>query len=236
METVKRLDYHSLIRLTLIPFFIAKTTSKQVYMDYYLSPTHRQRFELEIKNSQFITTVCRTQGRDAAKQFIAEIRNEFPDANHNCWAFVAGAPNNVHLWDQSDDGEPKGTAGKPMLNVLQHSDFGEITLVVTRYFGGIKLGAGGLVRAYSQAVQEALTQTEYENIYPRRPVQLKIAYPLLGKVEYWLEQSDIEVTDKTYSDSIILDLAVIERTWPEQQTALTDLCQGSLTLIEPDNA
>ncbi|MGR0278556.1 YigZ family protein [Marinomonas dokdonensis] len=205
-------------------------------MDYYLSPTHTQRFDLEIKNSQFITHVARTKGRDAAKAFVDQIKQEYPDANHNCWCFVAGVPNNAHLWDQSDDGEPKGTAGKPMLNVLQHSDFGETTLVVTRYFGGIKLGAGGLVRAYSQAVQEALSQTISENIYPRSPVQLKIAYSLLGKVEYWLEQSDIEIDNKTYSDSIIIDLAVIERTWPQQKVALIDLCQGSLTLIEPDKA
>lgn len=203
-------------------------------MDYYLSPTHTQRFDLEIKNSQFITTVSRTKGRDAAKAFIGEMRNRYPDANHNCWTFVAGAPNNVHLWDQSDDGEPKGTAGKPMMNVLQHSNCGETTVVVTRYFGGIKLGAGGLVRAYSQAVQEALSQTEFENIYPREPVQLTIAYSLLGKVEYFLEHSDIEISNKTYTDSIVIDLAVIERTWPEQKQALTDLCQGSLTLIEPD--
>lgn len=205
-------------------------------MDYYLSPTHTQRFELEIKNSQFITHVARTKGRDAAKAFIEQIKQRYPDANHNCWCFVAGVPNNAHLWDQSDDGEPKGTAGKPMLNVLQHSDFGETTIVVTRYFGGIKLGAGGLVRAYSQATQEALSQTLSENIYPRSPVQLKIAYSLLGKVEYWLEQSDIEIDNKTYSDSIIIDLAVIERTWPQQKVALTDLCQGSLTIIEPDKA
>lgn len=204
-------------------------------MDYYLSPTHTQRFDLEIKNSQFITTVCRTNGRDAAKAFIEKMRQRYPDANHHCWAFIAGMPNNAHLWDQSDDGEPKGTAGKPMLNVLQHSNFGETTVVVTRFFGGVKLGAGGLLRAYSQAVQEALSQTEYENVYPRSPVQLKIAYSLLGKVEYWLEQSDIEITNKTYSDSIVIDLAVIERTWPEHKIALTDLCQGSLTLIEPDN-
>ena len=121
-----------------------------------------------------------------------------------------------------------------MLNVLQHSNFGETTVVVTRYFGGIKLGAGGLVRAYSQAVQEALSQTEHENIYPRSPVQLVISYPLLGKVEYWLEQSDIEINNKTFSDNIVIDLAVIERTWPEQKQTLTNLCQGSLTLIESD--
>lgn len=203
-------------------------------MDYYQSPTHEQRFDLEIKNSQFITTVRRTRGRTEAKAFIDEMKQRYPDANHNCWAFVAGAPNNVHLWDQSDDGEPKGTAGKPMLNVLQHSNFGEITVVVTRYFGGIKLGAGGLVRAYSQAVVEALDQLKWQEIYPRHTVSIKIAYPLLGKVEYWLDNSDIDVEDKQYAEDIVIQLAVIARTWPEQKQALIDLCQGSITIIEND--
>lgn len=203
-------------------------------MDYYQSPTHEQRFDLEIKNSQFITTIRRTRGRDEAKAFIEEMNLRYPDANHNCWAFVAGAPNNVHLWDQSDDGEPKGTAGKPMLNVLQHSNFGEITVVVTRYFGGIKLGAGGLVRAYSQAVVEALDQVVWEEIYPRQTVFIKIAYPIMGKVEYWLENSDIDVEDKQFGESIDITLAVIERTWAEQKQALIDLCQGNITIIESD--
>ncbi|WP_333705072.1 YigZ family protein [Vibrio hepatarius] len=203
-------------------------------MDYYQSPTHEQRFDLEIKNSQFITTIRRTRGRDEAKAFIEEMNLRYPDANHNCWAFVAGAPNNVHLWDQSDDGEPKGTAGKPMLNVLQHSNFGEITVVVTRYFGGIKLGAGGLVRAYSQAVVEALDQLVWEEIYPRQTVFIKIAYPIMGKVEYWLENSDIDVEDKQFGENIHITLAVIERTWAEQKQALIDLCQGNITIIESD--
>lgn len=203
-------------------------------MDCYQSPTHEQRFDLEIKNSQFITTIRRTRGRDEAKAFIEEMNLRYPDANHNCWAFVAGAPNNVHLWDQSDDGEPKGTAGKPMLNVLQHSNFGEITVVVTRYFGGIKLGAGGLVRAYSQAVVEALDQLVWEEIYPRQTVFIKIAYPIMGKVEYWLENSDIDVEDKQFGENIDITLAVIERTWAEQKQALIDLCQGNITIIESD--
>ena len=203
-------------------------------MDYYQSPTHEQRFDLEIKNSQFITTIRRTRGRDEAKAFIEEMNLRYPDANHNCWAFVTGAPNNVHLWDQSDDGEPKGTAGKPMLNVLQHSNFGEITVVVTRYFGGIKLGAGGLVRAYSQAVVEALDQVVWEEIYPRQTVFIKIAYPIMGKVEYWLENSDIDVEDKQFGENIDITLAVIERTWAEQKQALIDLCQGNITIIESD--
>lgn len=203
-------------------------------MDYFLSPTEPQRFDLEIKNSQFITTVAHTRGREAAKAFIQQIRERYPDARHHCWAFVAGTPNNVHLWDQSDDGEPKGTAGKPMLNVLQHSDFGETTVVVTRYFGGIKLGAGGLVRAYSQSVQEALTQVESTRIYPRDTVRIKISYALLGKVEYWLEQSNIELINKQFDSDITMELAVIPSSWPEQKNQLINLCQGSLTISESD--
>ena len=203
-------------------------------MDYYLSPIEEQRFDLVIKNSQFITRVKRTCGRMEAKAFIDSIRTQYPDANHHCWAFAAGAPSNVHLWDQSDDGEPKGTAGKPMLNVLQHSNFGETTVVVTRYFGGVKLGAGGLVRAYSQAVQQALSQTVFEEVYPRHAVSIKVSYSLLGKVEYWLEQSDIEVQTKHFDTDITIELGVIPNSWQEQKTALENLGQGSIIFIEPE--
>ncbi|MCZ2720538.1 YigZ family protein [Marinomonas sp. 15G1-11] len=203
-------------------------------MDYYLSPIEEQRFDLVIKNSQFITRVKRTCGRMEAKAFIDSIRTQYPDANHHCWAFAAGAPSNVHLWDQSDDGEPKGTAGKPMLNVLQHSNFGETTVVVTRYFGGVKLGAGGLVRAYSQAVQQALSQTVFEEVYPRHAVSIKVSYSLLGKVEYWLEQSDIEVQAKHFDTDITIELGVIPNSWQEQKTALENLGQGSIIFIEPE--
>lgn len=203
-------------------------------MDYYLSPIEEQRFDLVIKNSQFITRVKRTCGRMEAKAFIDSIRTEYPDANHHCWAFAAGAPSNVHLWDQSDDGEPKGTAGKPMLNVLQHSNFGETTVVVTRYFGGVKLGAGGLVRAYSQAVQEALSQTVFQEIYPRDAVSIKVSYSLLGKLEYWLEQSDIEVQTKHFDTDITIELGVIPNSWQAQKTALENLGQGSIIFIEPE--
>ncbi|MEC8484267.1 MAG: YigZ family protein, partial [Pseudomonadota bacterium] len=104
----------------------------------------------------------------------------------------------------------------------------------TRYFGGIKLGAGGLVRAYSQAVVEALDQLVWEEIYPRQTVFIKIAYPIMGKVEYWLENSDIDVEDKQFGENIDITLAVIERTWAEQKQALIDLCQGNITIIESD--
>jgi len=116
-------------------------------MDSYKTPSKKQRFELEIKRSRFITTVEKVSEKQHALRFITEQQKEMPDANHHCWAMIAGQPDDIYQHDQSDDGEPKGTAGKPMLNVLSHSGFGNIVVVVTRYFGGIKLGTGGLVRA-----------------------------------------------------------------------------------------
>ena len=115
------------------------------------------RNELVIKKSRFICSAGHTRGVTEAENFLAKIRQEFADARHNCYAFNAGKGNETAFIGCSDDGEPKGTAGRPMLNVLVHSGIGEITLVVTRYFGGILLGTGGLVRAYHDSVKEILT-------------------------------------------------------------------------------
>lgn len=125
------------------------------------------RNELVIKKSRFIASVGHTKGVDEAEAFLNKIRREFPDARHNCHAFNAGRGNETAFIGCSDDGEPKGTAGRPMLNVLVHSGVGEITVVVTRYFGGILLGTGGLVRAYQDSVKEVLDKLplkEPENI------------------------------------------------------------------------
>lgn len=114
------------------------------------------RNELVIKKSRFIASVGHTKGVDEEEAFLNKIRREFPDARHNCHAFNAGRGNETAFIGCSDDGEPKGTAGRPMLNVLVHSGVGEITVVVTRYFGGILLGTGGLVRAYQDSVKDVL--------------------------------------------------------------------------------
>ncbi|MCL4131867.1 UNVERIFIED_CONTAM: hypothetical protein GTU68_031253 [Idotea baltica] len=106
-------------------------------MDSYPVPAQRQEFETEVKRSRFVTSVDCVDSKEAAKSFIQSVRAAYPDANHHCWAMVAGRPDDIYLQDQSDDGEPKGTAGKPMLNVLQHSGLGNVVAVVTRYFGGV---------------------------------------------------------------------------------------------------
>ncbi len=114
----------------------------------YLIPAESTQFEEEIKKSLFITYLAHTPGIDSAKAFVEEIKRRHADARHHCWAFVAGRPQDSRLWGFSDDGEPSGTAGKPILAQLSGSGVGEITAVVTRYYGGVLLGTGGLVKAY----------------------------------------------------------------------------------------
>ena len=128
------------------------------YMVPNLTEGSFYRSEIIIKKSRFITSVGHTQGAEASEAFLEKIRREFSDARHNCYAFNAGRGGETAFAGCSDDGEPKGTAGRPMLNVLVHSQIGEITVVVTRYFGGILLGTGGLVRAYQDSVKEALAK------------------------------------------------------------------------------
>ena len=112
------------------------------------------RVEQTIKRSRFICTAAHVTSPEEAKAFIDQIREEFSDARHNCWAFAAGAPGATAQVGMSDDGEPHGTAGRPMLTVLLHCGVGEIAVVVTRYFGGILLGTGGLIRAYQGTAEQ----------------------------------------------------------------------------------
>lgn len=176
--------------------------------DSFLVPSTLQRFEIEIKRSRFVTTVVPVEGKEAARDAVQAIRDEFPDANHHCWAMVAGTPGDIYQTDQSDDGEPRGTAGKPMLNVLQHSGLGNTLVVVTRYFGGIKLGAGGLVRAYTQSVSGALASLRTQRSYIRSECVLELPYHLLDSLEHWLRDTPIVVQHKEFAELVQLTLQV----------------------------
>ncbi len=119
----------------------------------YLIPSHPHRVEEVILRSRFITAADHAPDAATAHEIVATIRGESPDATHHCWAFVAGPPGSTTSVGMSDDGEPHGTAGRPMLNTLLHGEVGEIVAVCTRYYGGTKLGTGGLSRAYSGGVK-----------------------------------------------------------------------------------
>ena len=128
----------------------------EAYLVPNLAPDEIHREEDVVRRSRFIVSIARVSSTEEAKAFIERIRAEHPTATHNCWAFNAGAPEDTAQVGASDDGEPQGTAGRPMLTVLLHSGVGEIAAVVTRYFGGTLLGTGGLVRAYQGSVKQGL--------------------------------------------------------------------------------
>lgn len=197
-------------------------------MDRFHTPADTQQFELIIKRSRFITRVGHVVGKEAARQFIEQCRTDMPDATHHCWAMVAGVPDDIWLQDQSDDGEPKGTAGKPILNVLQHSGLGHVVVVVTRFFGGIKLGAGGLVRAYSQSATQALSALEVTESFVRQRVRAELSYGLLDTLEHWLRGTDILIEDRQFDASVHMTLLVPLQEMTVLQDKLQELGAGRI--------
>lgn len=170
---------------------------------HYLIPKTTTFYEQEIKRSKFLTWVTAVESPAAAKAWIQSKRDEYPDARHVCWAYIAGQPN-TSLKSMSDDGEPSGTAGKPMLNVLEHSGAGDVAVVVVRYFGGIKLGTGGLVRAYSSSVSEAIKQAEFVTKVAVEEVNLQFPYSEEAQVRYLLKDEQGEVLNVNYTEAVHL--------------------------------
>ncbi len=174
----------------------------------YPVPAGRHRVEQTIRRSRFITTVSRAEDGDAARAFIGAMRAEFADATHNCWAWVAGPPGTTADIGMSDAGEPHGTAGRPMLEALLHSGVGEIVAVVTRYYGGVKLGTGGLQRAYSGGVQLALEGLARMERVARTPLVVVVEYGGLDAVRRVIEEMDGEVDAEEFGVDVRLDVAV----------------------------
>jgi len=158
--------------------------------------------QTEVKRSKFMAYVSPTSTVAAAKMFVQKIKALHPDASHNCWAFVAGRPENSVDIGYSDDGEPSGCAGRPMLNVLQGSNIGEITVVVTRYFGGTKLGTGGMARAYGGAVSAVLENIETHEKNVLRKLSFFCDYKWTTMVEMLIKQFNINIVNADYLDVI----------------------------------
>lgn len=198
-------------------------------MEYFI-PKQQVIFEEEIKKSRFITYVRPTNGIYEAKAFWAEIKALHPQARHHCWAAVAGAPNDGQQYGFSDDGEPSGTAGKPMLNYLLGSGLGEISAVVVRYYGGILLGTGGLVKAYGNGIQQALLNVEKVRKVLRQNYRLQCEYDQFNSLQHLLAEQDIEVAEQQFSDKITLLLAINPAILVEFQQTLTQRFAAKLVL------
>lgn len=186
--------------------------------------------EETIKKSRFITYIAHTIGSEAAKQFIQTIRQQHPTARHHCWAFVAGAPNDSQQLGFSDDGEPAGTAGKPMLAQLMGSGLGEVTAIVVRYYGGIMLGTGGLVKAYGGGVRMALKQTERQRKVPKQIYRLTCQYAQLAEVERILSRFYGEVIETHFTSEIEATIALPVTQYTVCNEALSQFSRGELVL------
>lgn len=168
----------------------------------YLIPLQTVEFEEEIKKSVFITYLAHTPSVESAKAFVEKIKNKHADARHNCWGFVAGRPEDSMKWGFSDDGEPSGTAGKPILAQLSGSGVGEITAVVTRYSGGIKLGTGGLVKAYGGGVQQALKLLQTIEKKITTELLLELDYGFMPIAQSIFPQFGAQEVSAEYSESV----------------------------------
>jgi len=192
----------------------------------YPIPAQRFRSETEVERSHFITTVQEVTSPEAAQAFVAELKAEFPDANHNCWAYLVGPPGSGDRIGLSDDGEPHGVAGKPMLTTLQHSGLGDTAVVVTRYFGGIKLGKGGMVRAYTAAVQTALEKLPRTQRINWSYLTINFDYNLLTPLQRRFTDFEAEELESTYADKVSLELRLPQEELSAFERMFADLSAG----------
>ena len=166
--------------------------------------TGHARGEITEKKSRFIANVFEIHSEDEAADILASVKKKYYDARHNCHAFILGGKNPLQRF--SDDGEPSGTAGKPILEVISRQGYQNILIVVTRYFGGILLGTGGLSRAYSQAAQEGLADACDKGLvsplYEGITLTLSCDYSLLGRIQYTAAQSGVMITDTEYAGDV----------------------------------
>lgn len=192
----------------------------------YRIPAAHHRVEEEINRSRFITTIGYTPTIEAARALIDQVGAEFADANHNCWAYVVGSPGSTGQIGLSDDGEPHGTAGRPMLTVLLHSGVGDICAVVTRYFGGILLGKGGLVKAYSGGVQLALQSLPLIERVPKSELLVVIDYTAVTPFQRLLPDYEAEVTGSEFGADVTFQIKLPSEQLASIQQAITELTHG----------
>lgn len=199
----------------------------------YQIPAAETRVEIRVMNSRFIASLSPVFSVDEAKAYIRRIKQEFSDASHNVPTFVIGAGNNVTA-HCSDDGEPSGTAGRPALAVLQGSGLGDVAVVVTRYFGGTKLGTGGLVRAYGDAVKAVLAETKRAEKVPTHTVMAAFDYTHFENIKRLVTEFGGNILDEEFSADITLTIQFITDQFDPFNERLSELTNGvvSAEIIE----
>jgi uncharacterized YigZ family protein len=194
------------------------------------SLAHPAHHELVIKKSRFIACVEPVADREEAQARVAQLKAAHPDAAHVCWALLAGGQSAAN-----DDGEPGGTAGRPMLEVMRHQDMEGVMASVVRYFGGVKLGAGGLVRAYTDAVAQALLTAEKIPLIKQARLACSVPYSLEGMVRRELEQAKAQLLNVTHGSVVSLCFALPETQAPALIERFNESGQGKLAWLDEND-
>ena len=192
----------------------------------YLVPGARHRAEQTIDRSRFICTVQRVSSAHDAQEFLREMNGEFASATHNCWAYLIGAPGSTDRIGMSDAGEPHGTAGRPMLTVLQHSGVGDIAAIVTRYYGGTNLGTAGLVKAYGGTVQLALATMPRVERIDYTEIIVVVGYESISAVQQLLPRFESTSLGVEYAEKATFRLRVPVASVEALRNALLDATSG----------
>lgn len=192
----------------------------------YPVPARETRVEMRVRNSRFIATLAPAFSVEEARAFVERMRQEFTDATHNVPAYVVGhgASVTAHC---NDDGEPSGTAGRPVLAVLQGSGLGDAALVVTRYFGGTKLGTGGLVRAYGDAARAVVVETPRAERVPTHTVRVTVPYAIFEPLRLLFAQHRGHILDETFAAEVTVTAQMAQENLPGFQDALRELSNGA---------
>ena len=177
----------------------------------YQTLKHAVTTRLEIKKSEFIAYAYPVTSREQAMFHVEQLRQQYTDARHHCWAYIIGDPNNTTSAGFDDDGEPNGTAGRPILNVLQHKSIGNVIIIVVRYFGGIKLGAGGLTRAYAGSAQAAVDEMQLCPYIAVAQVQIVADFANESQCRYVIESLNGTIDEVAYSKEVLLTVTLAER-------------------------
>lgn len=193
--------------------------------EYYI-PSETVSTETEIKKSKFIATITTVTSKEETVAFLQKIRDQYTGANHNCFAYIVGDPKSPVDIGLSDDGEPSGTAGKPMLSVLQHNNIGNVAVMVTRFFGGTKLGTGGLVRAYSAAVKMAVEKVSLDEFIQLSRMQVSIPFQFESNVRHLLKTLNLTVIDSKYSEDVLIEIDVPETILDSFRKKVNDITKG----------
>lgn len=198
-----------------------------------LIPLEAVETEITVVNSRFIVSLAPVNSVEDARDFISEIKKRYPDASHHVPAFVIGHGKSI-IAHCSDDGEPSGTAGRPALAVLQGSGLGNVVVVVTRYFGGTKLGTGGLIKAYGDAVREVLKQVKFATLLPTTTLVLVTPYRLYDQVVRLMESHDAVVLETEFLEDVIVTLRLKDEEVQAFTNMLGNLSSGQVEPIVVD--